>query len=369
MNKKTLLVSLSVLGLCIILAGGYLWQTGRLDYVLALLGIKSSAEEVYRQEYEVAMSTHARQDFDVAIAQLERLLASAPTQAVAADLRIKIASNYYGKGDYESAARYYWEVIDDPANPPRERALALANMAENLVRRDVAYYRTYFTRPPYNSLIPDETVPNAPIRAAIKLFEYSYDLYPTSYAKYAIANLETAFIANNNLLPGEDPKEIASFAQQYIREGDAEFEKDSDYRDGLKVVQMNYRANSLAISGKVLGTPSLEEREAAYIKAEEIAASANQSDVYVLRASLWLKFYHAAFLAWNYGEERAADIDQVAKAFRVAIDNPPLHAGLRGTFASAEAQSPTAFFKSRALSIASFSPTFKEFLVSVGWKL
>ena len=355
---------------------GYLYDNGILSKLPNLLSnFKSTENVMYDEERARAYNSHSKQEYDTAIAEFKEVLKIAPTPLEAAKAKLELAGNYYSKSkdggtisDEEEAFRYYFEIIDDASLPPRLRAITLDAVAEIASRKDIEFYKKYFNKSPYNTFLVKETDPFARLKVAVKVLEYSYSLYPTAYAKYAIVNIGATSLSYGFPSQSDLREETATSILKNIEEGDATFATDSNYRDGLKIILLSYRATAFDTATSILKNTPSEDVEAVYQRALAEAERADSNDLYVKRAKIWLGYYYAAFLADTYGESRSADIVKYTNTFKEVAENPKDNVGPHEVF-SEMAYVPTGTqIRSRANKVASYSPIFKDFLKTVGWE-
>lgn len=356
-------------------------KTGTIPYIGKYLGMSDeSARTAYTQKFTDAISAHTSQDFDTAIAGFEALLPLAPSKTDAALVKNRLAINLVNRGfktseingDVRRGMELLWELALDRELPPDLRANALGDLATIASLHTSAFYRTYYTVAPFNELVKPQAGPYDTYRAALNIFLYADDVYPSTYSKYSVAKMHTHLLSNGVFTSGSaEEKESARSVQQYISEGDALYAQNpSAYAHGSTARMLLDRAQGLTLTGRILDNKTPEEREAIFKETLDRLLELDQGSKYVTDVVMETRFWYAGVIMSNFGEARAADIREILAPFKpgtLAATDFHITRTMFVQWGSAAAY--TNFGQSRAVALAEVSTEFRDFLVSVGWKL
>lgn len=355
--------------------------TGTIPYIGTYLGMSNdTSRTAFTEKLSEAMSAHSNQDFDASIAQFEALLAEAQGKAETSAVQNKLAINLINRGfrtsEYNEDVRrgmdMLWTVALDQENPANIRANAFGDLGTIASFHGNTFYTTYYTPAPFNTLVGSSTDPYKHYEAALNIFKYADDLFPTTYTKYSIAKMYTHLLSNGVFSAGsEASKEAARSIQQYITEGDALYAQNPNaFAHGSTARMLLDRAQGLTLSAMTLRNKTASEQEAAFKEAFDAIRGFDQSSKYVTDVLMETRFWYAAVMYANFGTPRVAEVQEVLAPFKPGATPAENYVVTRTTFVNWGAAQPYTNLGQRlAVSLSRVAPDFKEFLVSIGWKL
>lgn len=319
----------------------------------------------FKKDYVQVKEVYFSGDYSASIPVLQALLQQAPDKEKEAYAKMFLGASYIKRNqepdDLKKGTQLFKEVINDLKVPPRARALAYNDIADYTLGNGVSFFKLYFPEAPFNSFVPSlEKDSNNAVSSSIrdvyfKILELSMQVYPTSYAEYAIAGNYYAPLLVNNVSIGTTTEETAQILQTYVQKGD---ERNDAYLyvHSLLLRGYLYRALAITASGRVLETP-IAEREAAwkfiFDKASTFTDVANNQSVY--QVLMKARFYYANFLMRDIGASRDADIREILKPFGEASS-------------TSATLSRDAYVRAQTMKLAKLSPEFSAYLTRVGFE-
>lgn len=259
------------------------------------------------------------------------------------------------------------QIINDYSITPWVRALAYNNLATLFVTYTLPHYEKYFTNPPLSAYAPVSTISDDDrARAAyLKVLQLSDEISPNSSAEYSIAgNYYTNLVVNNEIAK-DDLENTAKLMQTYVTEGDNRNDK-VIYSPSTILFGQMYRAFALAVSGRILNTPTLEEREAAFklvFTTADTYKNAGQdiTTPFIENALLKTRFFYADFLLKDFNGTRNVDIQTLLRPYGV-VNSTSSATGVLPTLQHGK----NAYLNAEAKKMAEISPEFKKFLTIAG---
>ncbi|OGJ54831.1 hypothetical protein A3D11_02135 [Candidatus Peribacteria bacterium RIFCSPHIGHO2_02_FULL_49_16] len=325
----------------------------------------------FTSNLQKAMDFHRGQDHSAAIEDFKAALEQAPNPEAAAQMKEMIAFNLFQRNennDRAEAVNLFKEIIGDESLAPKVRALALADLTLLALSQDKTFAQQHFSEAPFDYYDSSATTLNV-TRTAINMFKASDEVYPNSLAEYGIA-YQYAVLSVNNGLGSITPKEAAQIMQSYIEKGDQNYPNEQ-YLPSNSARQYMYRAIAMDASAYILSDNiSLADREAAYKLALSQGGPKEIDDAQLRAAIMDTRFYYANFLLIHFGESRYEDIKQILQPFELMSGGDSgSDIYVRARFIKYGKASAGSYTKNQAIKLAAISIDFKNFLLSLGWKL
>ncbi|MFA5998191.1 MAG: hypothetical protein WC814_02285 [Candidatus Paceibacterota bacterium] len=302
-------------------------------------------------------------DATTAVTEFQTLYDTAPNKEIQAKVGQSLIVSLFNRNvgeDRSNAIALAEKMVADTTNTPRSRAIVLTLLAALVQGEGDSFFRQYFSDATLRKYLPPEGTRTNSFNIQIKMFKDAEAIYPTPYAEYYTAYAYSVLLRRGRIADGSTSREdMAREVQAYIKKGDATIATDANYISGTLANFYYQRATSLATSGKVLGTMTLEERERAYADAiAKISAIPFPSNPHVIAALSKTRFKYAAFLLINT-KGREADIQKILMPFSALSTTDKFVAD---------------YFNNKedtddAVALAKLSPEFKGFLLKIGWKL
>lgn len=316
----------------------------------------------FMQKKERADLLHQAYDVDGAIAAYRELAEDAPNAFYRGKMLAYLAFDLYRRGnpgDAEEAMRIYKSIINDYTIPTYSRALVFGDIA-SLALSNETFVRANLNQEPFNSFLPRLGEAFDPIDFAMRLNDYSDDIYPNMAAKMGNAFL-LASQAGGGRIAQADMEAVQKRIQEYVEEADA-LRGDIEYEPGHLAEIYLERAIALQSNGRFLGTPSFEDREQAFEDALDAAERANDPRSLIARGKI--RFFYAAFLLRFAEEDRSTD----AKAqLQALIEGPEGREPVFQEYLLAFRDRPQTYVHQAVLSLRTASPEFRSYLSVLGW--
>ena len=355
--------------------------------VLTALGLASAyfySEKIKRDnlatrrfvaDYQEAVASHNRGDYDAAVAKFKQALMEAPNKTAEAELKRKIARSLLRgpESNQAEAIRLYKEIIDDPLVPKHLRAFALNDMAFAFDLRGFVGDQTFlekavFNEEPYASYLQES---NTGIYGAVRrIYEQSDALYPTAFAKLEIAFKYAVTMNMGTREAGLSAEQTATLVRKYIDEATPLM--------GAFPYEGSLLAYMHLIRGVALGTieqadknnANSDESEAAYKSAILTVSTASPEDVHAQTILMLARLWYAANLGYRFGAARTGDIQMLIGPIIEAksINTQPatyLRSHIRwvGIWTSGGA------LRKGLFEIAGILPEFRSLLIELGWRI
>lgn len=335
---------------------------------------KENTMTSFNAKVKSAIPGHVSGDYVTSIQTFSDLVKNAPDKITETRAKWFLAANLFRRNEGDDRARamaYYKGIINDYSIPAAMRARTVADMAAFVSGEDASFFQLYLAEPPYDTFLQGADGRYDVTRAVMKLYEYSDEISPNFIAEYGVAYFRGSLSANSISVEGISEKENAQLVEKYLLLADEKMPSAdlSEYLPSVIARQYLWRATMMGLTGRILGSINREEKEVAYQLALK-KATGNPSDALMRNAEMDARFFYAGFLQANFENgSRFNDITELLKPFALAKSDPIRYALTRNRFTSMEKQADTNFSKGRAVKLAQISPEFKEFLLSVGWKL
>lgn len=330
----------------------------------------------FNAEMKNAIPLLVSNDYNAAVQVSASLAKNAHDKISKARAQLFLAASLFRRNkDYDRARAigYYNAIINDYSIPPDIRARTVSAAATFVAGANANFLKTYLSEPPLDRALGEVDKPHAPFRAAIKLYEYSDELFPNFVAEYGIAYYNSILLTNNELDEGVSQEEAAKFIQKYLKDADEKMAivGVSEYLSSAMAREYLQRAIAMELSSRILGNISLSDRENAHQIALAKTATDNANNVLMRAAEMSARFFYASFLEANFGKtgSRAKDIAELLRPFAPAATDTVLYASTRSQFLSLWHAPNENLRKGRAIKLAQISPEFKTFLLSLGWKI
>lgn len=299
-------------------------------------------------------------DLNAMIAAYQELVQQAPNKDMEALAKTYLALDLQrrdGPGDVKAAMDIYKSIINDYSVPPLRRALVFGDIGQRYIPTE-SFVRDHLNQEPFISFLPPLGEKFDTLSFSKKVFEESDEIYPNSDAKF---NLARILAAQFPLMDEAEKRDAAFLIQQYIEEGD-KLTTALPYQPGNLVEQYMNRAVGLWTSGAVLGTPSIEDRKAAFKKAIEEGLK-YPDDPRSQSALAQTYLFYAGFL--QRAGNRENEVQNVLNAF---LSNPGSQGSVVKKAAQAYAmrQAPSVA-RDMYTQLADVSPDFKAYLIGLGW--
>lgn len=284
----------------------------------------------FLQKKEQADALHQARDLDGAIRMYEELAEEAPNAFYKGKMLAFLAFNLYRRGepgDHEESMRVYKSIINDYTIPTPLRALTFGDIAALLLSKE-SFVRANLNQEPFASFFPRLGDPFNPTDFAMKINDYSDELYPNMAAKTNNAFL-LATLINAGKIRKEDMEATRAQIMTYIQEADA-LEGEIQYEPGHLAEIYLERATALQVVGRTFGTPSAEEREQAFRKALEVAGRSDDPRSLVALAKI--RLIYSGFLLRFTGKDRTPEMQEQLSAIITGPEGrmSVFHAYLRG---------------------------------------
>jgi hypothetical protein len=309
------------------------------------------------KEFSTASKALSSRDFDTAINTSLSVLQNPSSPVEKGQFKLILAESLWARNqndDRVQAVKYYKQVVNDYSIPARVRALALNDISIVAIGNSLAFYQANFSDAPYGAFLPPSGSDTVRLYEAYsKILKLSDDTYQTSFAEYALAGsyyTPLIYLKNNAT---NTPEEIAKTIQSLIEEGDSRNDS-SLYSPYPLLLGYLYRALGMAMSGRILNDPPVDQREAAYQLVVTTAAQFPQNPT-AEGIALRARFYNANMLSID-APERKADILTILKPFSEVSSSTDL------TFFTALKNRPSNDgVRAIAIKLGEISPDFKNF--------
>ena len=361
-SHRTLKLSIALVALLIILSSliiGSFWY------------YDDSVRALFNFHYQSALNLHKSRDYTGAIQGFTNAIDNAPDPSAAGQTREMIAFDTFQRNqgnDRAQAVQMYKSLITDPAIPAAVRAIALTDLGLLTINQGNDFAREYFSAEPFDWYVSDNSRFSV-YKTGINMFEAADAIAPESLAEYAIGyNYSTLIV--NGALGTTTPQAAAETIQQYIQKGDQNSKSSSiQYSPSNIAREYFFRAIAMGVSGNILNNISLPDREEAFQLA--ISQEATTTDPQVEAVLMQARLNYGIFLyKYDSGTNANENIENVLKPFAQAATSSPLYAATRASFVGLiTVPADSSFIKQQSLKLATISPDFKDFLLSVGWKL
>lgn len=326
--------------------------------------LKERNTEKFNAAYGEAKLLHRRGEYDMAIAKFNEAIRYAPTGALQARVKLRIASGMLHGSDmsaYERAVQLYKEIINDQTLPSSIRAGAMNEMAFVFDRTKDAEFvaRTVFNEEPYRMYFRES---QTGIYGAVrKIYEQSDLLYPTAFAKLQIAAKYAIPLLNRQTEPHLTASQTAGLINKNL-DNAVPLMQSLPYDVSTVAYMQLLRATALKAVEPIREDVAVKDVEAAY--QEAIVAAGASSDADSKYTLILARLFYAMTLADKFGESRTEDISNlISSLIREEVSFQHLTAYLR-YFATA---SPDDFRKRSLLKISEISPEFRDLLSELGW--
>lgn len=336
---------------------------------------KESTMKSFNTEVRNTVRTYASGDYTTSIKTFGDLLKDAPDKMSEARLKLLIGINLWRRNEGDDRAKaigYYQRIVDDYSLPASYRAQTVAEMASLFQNEDASFFRANAVSP-FDAYLRETGQRFDVLRAVLRVYEYSDELFPNFLAEYGLAYVEGSLLVNKALPAGVSEKETAQLIQKYIKEADEKMAKAdrSWFLPSVFAQQYLLKARMMALAERILGNVHTEDREKDYQLALKKSQTNSPNQPIMREVEMNTRFYYAVFLELNFGKvgSRTKDIVELMKPFASATKDSPLYALTRSNFSKLGQQPSGDFVRSQALEVARISPEFKAFLLSVGWKL
>jgi tetratricopeptide (TPR) repeat protein len=369
MTNKTIIWILGAFGVAIALIAGWFFYTQ--DSKAPVYSVKNTPQAVLtalNRNYAEAAAYKKEGKYALALESYEKALSAAQDNFQATQIKFNIAGTNEKLGNYTEAIRALKEIALDTTN----RAVARANAVQEIG----LIYSIYSTAVDAGTReqILAETFKDAPYDsfkdgnsvnvAYTKLYEYAASIYPVGVSEARIASGYTGELLNTlkGATTTPEGKAYAAIIRQSLAAADADIQR-------MK-----------SIPGEAVLVPATFVREGAVLGrlATIGAATAKEAEPY-FRAGLaydsalgnkpgsFNTFNYAAFLVDQYGMARSADIQTLLAVFNVDT-KAAVYLDIARFLDSARTDATLAHTKQDARTMARISPSFKTYLLSLGWK-
>ncbi len=321
--------------------------------------------------------------YDVAEAGLRALIKEAPTKSEEARLQELLMATLFDTGNESKmaeAASIAYNLINDYSVPAWIRAVTYNTLSRVVFAHitDISFYQTYLGRPPFDAYLGTSGTDRERMRNAyLALLQTSDEIYPTSFAEYALANHYFGVVIRTS--PSQQvQEELAKLMQKYVAEGDTRDDSAfvapgataSLYAPYTIILNQLFRAQAIALSNRILKN-SPKESEEAYARVKTTIDSIESMGVDMsnpkIQAVLFTwRFAHADFLMTLFGTVRTQDIQTLLVPFGTLTSQDVINFLEKNMLENIRPSSSTNVVRARALKLAAISPEFKAFLVRTG---
>jgi hypothetical protein len=353
--------TLFIVGALILIAGAVFFYIGRSsDFDVRL--------EKFRGLFKTAESSHASGDRDAAIAQFEEVVTAAPSTVAATHAKLKIAANLLARNhgnDREIAYRMYKEIAADETVPPKNRAIALNEMAFTMdwIGDHHAMMMYVFNEAPYAQMLEDAG--GDMHRATGLIYALSDSIYPTALAKTQIGTMEAQRLLNGDVPKGKTKAQVATEIQALVRDGE-KLVGDINYEESYLAHLYLCRAMSLGITNRILNNLDNAEIDAAYRLAIETAKT-DWDNVYAQGTLQAAHLMYSVFLNTRYGAERRDEVKQLLSLFGTV--DAVKHVHIISYMSDVAKRPDSDFAKQQYKVLAKLSPELRSFMLQTGWTL
>lgn len=351
--------------------------------LVVILGIWFGYEKIYLPElqkkevaahiekYTAAQKAYYSHDFTASISSISAELKGSLTPDQKGRLDLLLAASLWSRGqgsDIEKSIQTYAAVGADASFPTLQRVAAMNSAAMEISSLGITatQYQAYLLTTPFLAYLPKTGSDYARMQDVyFHILAASDQMYPNSFAEYAIADNYYVPLLNGIEATTTSQKNLATAMQKYITQGDTKNDSALYGRDSSLPVWGNiYRALALNASAKVLGNKTLTQREAGFQLALQTAQTHLQQDNSSFSTLVLLSsFYYAAFLRTESYPAQKSKILALLDVFK-GVDSTKTDVSY---FANLKHKPKTDIVKSLAEELATISPAFKAFYNSVGF--
>lgn len=334
---------------------------------------KPSIEALYSGQYSVAE------------ASLRPLIKQAPTRSEEARLQELLMATLFDSGNESKmaeAASIAYNLVNDYSVPAWIRATTYNTLSRVVYAHynDISFYATYLNKPPFDAYLSTSGTDRERMQNVyLKLLQVSDEIFPTSFAEYALANYYFG-ISLNTSSTQQTQEDLAKLMRKYVAEGDTRNDSAfvapgataSLYPPYTIILNQLFRAQAIALSNTIIKGSS-QESEEAYMRVKTVADSLQSrgEDMNNPKTQAVLftwRFSYAAFLLKVFGDVRTSDIKTLLAPFETLTSQDAINFLENSMLGRIRQSSSTSGDRANALKLAAVSPEFKAFLIRVGVK-
>lgn len=325
---------------------------------------------VFDQNLKIANDAHNSRDYENAIDTYRKLLSDTKDGSSKVKIQAKLADSLLNKdkNDLDSILQglsIQKSIVANIKNTPKDRALVLNEIAAFIVTSNQSelFIRKNFNQDPFSKLIPDDSRHFNARDFAIKLYEYSDEIYPNSYAKFLLAsNLTGVILEKTEAVGGVDCQKSSDTLvkiKNYIKDG-------TNLNDGIEyeVIQKLKMYFSRAVASQLClkknNLFTLEDVENNYKSALAEADKYNDNLTDTIRFDI--HFYYADFLL----RHKKAPESEIS-----SVIDPVISSGSIGYSPNVKEHlliNESAFMRSLFNNFSENYQPFKKYLENIGWK-
>jgi flagellar basal body-associated protein FliL len=357
MKIKNIYIILIIAVVVLFLLGGAYW------YMQNVVKKNENIVEIY----ENAKKSYGSGEYDKAIKEFSRLLNDSPNKDFEGRFKIYLADSFYFRAednDKIKAISLLKEIYEDSSMPSYVKAKALTELASFVVNLNETSYLLISNDVFLKQFLPSEGSTRFKILTVQKgILELSDKVYPNSNAKYTIAgNYYAPLYANKELeINGIPEEEAAKEMQRYIKEADS-IKDVSTYAENIILQRLFYKALALNASNRILNNLSHDTIEGVFDELILRELAIPSEDMYSTNVIMNGRFFYAAYLFRNFGQERYSDIVTILAPYKDATADKNRYKLTRDKFKYSMNLQHEDFVKSMSLSLSEISPEFKYFL-------
>lgn len=359
---------LGIVGILIFGEGAYLYLQSKNAGPTYTIHNPPQAVLVSRnEEYANAVAYKKEGKYDLALQSYEKALLVAQDRFQAAQIKFNIAGMNEKLGNYTTAITGLKEIVADDTNS----SIARANAAQEIGLMYSVYALS--VEPAVKEEMLSETFKGSPYEtfksgtnlnlAYTRLYEYATSLYPVGASEARVASGYTGelFTTLKGATTTPQGKTYVDRIKQSLKAADADIARMKNI-PGEAVLIPSTLVREGAVLGRLatVGAATAAEAEP-YFKAG-LAYDQMQGN----SSGSFNAFNYAAFLVEHYGAQRASDLKSILSVFRVGNEKA-IYADIARFLRTARTDASLAKNKAQMVVMAREVPSFKEYLLSLGW--
>lgn len=317
------------------------------------------------QNYALAKTYESESKYDLALQYYKKALEEVQDHFQAAQIQYNIAYMTAKMGKYADAISQFKAIAADTTNYPILRAYSVQKIG-------LMYYEYYggtarqtisaetFKDSPYDSFQKGTSL-NV---AYTKLFEYAASIYPlaTSEARVAYGYSNELLGTLHSATTSPQGREYLSLIAKSLTAADSDVLRMKNIPTEVGLIADILAQEGITIGNLVtLGAADPQQAEALFKRSMQYAATIG------IKPGSFTAFHYAAFLAFQFGEARSADIKSLLTPFKVGNDTQ-IVSGVVDFYKTARTNSTLTVQKSRLVTMGRIDSDFKKYLISLGWK-